>query len=35
MDEKKERHLRRKAIRWTLKGLRSRTILERLHRSRA
>lgn len=35
MDEKTERNLRRKAIRWLLKGLDSGTILQRLDRSRA
>lgn len=35
MDEKKERSLRRKAIRWLLKGFDSRTILQRIGRSRA
>lgn len=35
MDEKKERSLRRKAIRWILKGFDSTTILKRLGRSRA
>lgn len=35
MDEKTERNLRRKAIRWLLKGLASSTILQRLDRSRA
>src|SRR5262249_24359728 len=35
MDEKKEHHLRRKAIRWLLKGLKSLAILQRLGRSRA
>lgn len=35
MDEKTERNLRRKAIRWLLKGSDSSTILQRLDRSRA
>ena len=35
MDEKKERSLRRRAIRWTLDGMRSSIILKRLGRSRA
>src|SRR5215813_5657391 len=35
MDEKKERGLRRKAIRWMLDGLKSGVILKRLGRSRA
>ncbi len=35
MDEKKERSLRHKAIRWMLDGLRSGVILKRLGRSRA
>lgn len=35
MDEKKEHNLRRQAIRWLLKGLKSRTILQCLRRSRA
>src|SRR2546427_7237550 len=34
MDEKKERSLRRKAIRWMLDGLKSGVILNRLGRSR-
>ncbi len=35
MDEKKERSLRRRAIRWILAGMRSSIILRRLGRSRA
>lgn len=35
MDEKKERSLRRRAIRWILNGMRSSIILKRLGRSRA
>src|SRR5215510_16529282 len=35
MDEKKDRSLRRKAIRWMLDGLKSGVILKRLGRSRA
>ena len=35
MDEKKERSLRRRAIRWILDGMRSSIILKRLGRSRA
>ena len=35
MDEKKERSLRRKAIRWLLDGLKPNTILHRIERSRA
>ena len=34
MDEKKERSLRRRAIRWILDGMRSSIILKRLGRSR-